>query len=189
MRKSYMVLMLAVMVISMLGCASKPIKMNLPQIQEISPTASTVIPSKVIVNKHPLLSAEQIEERSDILSQARTPHGRELVRFDFDSTIISEEAQEKLTDIAVLLQNCEDPLTVAGYCDERGTEAYNLALGQKRADEVARYLSFLGVYGVNTISYGKSNPIGKDHDEANWAMNRCVRLTILMKPQEELNIR
>jgi peptidoglycan-associated lipoprotein len=63
---------------------------------------------------------------------------------------------------------------VAGNCDERGTEEYNLALGQRRANAAASYLKAKGVAGarITTISYGKDRPVAQGSNEQAWAQNR-----------------
>jgi len=65
-------------------------------------------------------------------------------------------------------------ITVEGNCDDRGTIAYNIALGQKRADEVKNYYVKLGVKAdyINTMSYGEENPLCTDQTESCWAKNR-----------------
>ena len=70
-------------------------------------------------------------------------------------------------------------LTVQGYCDERGSEEYNLALGDKRATQAKEYLASLGVPGdqLKTISYGKERPVCTDHDEDCWQKNRRAHIT------------
>ena len=68
----------------------------------------------------------------------------------------------------------EYKLVIEGHCDERGTAEYNLALGQKRADEAAKYLADLGIEKdrIKTISYGKEMPLDPGHNEEAWAKNR-----------------
>jgi peptidoglycan-associated lipoprotein len=75
----------------------------------------------------------------------------------------------------------EYKLVVEGHCDERGTVEYNLALGEKRAMEAAKYLVDLGITKdrIKTISYGKEMPLDKGHDEAAWAKNRRDRFVIV----------
>jgi peptidoglycan-associated lipoprotein len=71
-------------------------------------------------------------------------------------------------------------VTVAGNADERGTEEYNMALGDRRAHTVADYLKALGASDaqLKTVSYGKEQPICSDHDEACWAQNRRADLAV-----------
>jgi peptidoglycan-associated lipoprotein len=70
-------------------------------------------------------------------------------------------------------------VTIEGNADERGTEEYNLALGDRRATAVAKYLTSLGASDaqLRTVSYGKENPLCTEHDEACWAKNRRAQLT------------
>src|SRR5262249_30769949 len=69
-------------------------------------------------------------------------------------------------------------VTIAGNADERGTEEYNLALGDRRATAVKSYLESLGASAqqLATVSYGKENPLCTEHDEACWAQNRRAEL-------------
>jgi peptidoglycan-associated lipoprotein len=65
-------------------------------------------------------------------------------------------------------------ITIEGHCDERGTKAYNLALGEKRANAAKDFLVALGVSAsrISTVSYGKERPFDPGHDESAWAKNR-----------------
>jgi peptidoglycan-associated lipoprotein len=97
------------------------------------------------------------------------------VPFDYDSAKLSEEALAFLKVNAEILKG--DPsieVMVAGHCDERGTTAYNLALGQKRAKEVRDYYISLGIDGgrIATISYGKEQPLCSESNDACWSKNR-----------------
>ena len=70
-------------------------------------------------------------------------------------------------------------LTVEGYCDERGSEEYNLALGDARAKQAKEYLAGMGVPAdqLKILSLGKDRPICLDHDEACWQKNRRTHIT------------
>ncbi|MBI3563615.1 MAG: OmpA family protein [Elusimicrobia bacterium] len=97
------------------------------------------------------------------------------VPFDYDSAKLSDEALSVLKANAdVIKADPEMVVLVAGHCDERGTVAYNLALGQKRAKEVRDYYIRLGVDGakVATISYGKEQPTCSESTEECWSKNR-----------------
>jgi peptidoglycan-associated lipoprotein len=97
------------------------------------------------------------------------------VPFDYDSAKLSDEALTILKANAEVIKG-EDGLVVlvAGHCDERGTVAYNLALGQKRAKEVRDYYINLGIDGtrIATISYGKEQPVCSDSNDDCWSKNR-----------------
>jgi peptidoglycan-associated lipoprotein len=74
-------------------------------------------------------------------------------------------------------------ITIDGHCDERGTEEYNMALGEKRADAAKRYMVNLGVPGeqMKTVSYGKTRTLVKGVDEESYYMNRRAEFTIIKK--------
>ncbi len=74
-------------------------------------------------------------------------------------------------------------ITVEGNCDDRGTIAYNIALGQKRANEVRDYYIKLGINAdyINTVSYGEENPLCSDQTEACWAKNRRADTVVSAK--------
>lgn len=96
------------------------------------------------------------------------------VRFEYDSAQLSDETLAVLKDNAAVLKKRKVVALVAGHTDERGTVAYNLALGQKRAKEVRDYYIRLGVDGTKlaTISYGKEQPSCQTSDEDCWQKNR-----------------
>jgi peptidoglycan-associated lipoprotein len=103
------------------------------------------------------------------------------VNFDFDKYNLKPEAQAILkAGTPAYLKYREYKLVVEGHCDERGTAEYNLALGEKRATEAAKYLADLGIEKerIKTISYGKEMPLEKGHDEAAWAKNRRAHFVI-----------
>jgi peptidoglycan-associated lipoprotein len=91
-----------------------------------------------------------------------------------DATIRSDQRSMVEQDFAYLKAHPEAKVAVEGNCDERGTEEYNLALGQRRADTVKQALVAEGIPAdrMNTISYGKEKPFANGHDEAAWRLNR-----------------
>jgi len=103
------------------------------------------------------------------------------VYFNFDSASLSSEARNALSENAALLQQHTDvKIEVQGHADERGTTEYNLALGQKRADAVRRYLSAQGVAAsrVSVISYGEERPLEGMSSETAWSKNRRAEFRI-----------
>ena len=99
----------------------------------------------------------------------------EKVYFDFDSATLSDAARRTLTsNAAVFTRNPGVKVRVEGNCDERGSDEYNLAIGERRAKAAAQYLKTLGIGAerISTISYGKEKPAATGHDEAAWAKNR-----------------
>jgi peptidoglycan-associated lipoprotein len=103
------------------------------------------------------------------------------IYFDYDKYNLKPLAQTTLKNGAPAYLKYRDyKLVVEGHCDERGTAEYNLALGEKRATEAAKFLSDLGIEKdrIKTISYGKEMPLDKGHDEAAWAKNRRAHFVI-----------
>ena len=103
------------------------------------------------------------------------------VLFAYDSFTLSEEAKAMLEQKAQwLVMHPEVSVRVEGHCDERGTIAYNLALGERRANMVKQYMVALGVDAsrIATISYGKESPIDPGHNEAAWRRNRRAHFDI-----------
>ena len=102
------------------------------------------------------------------------------VHFAFDSAALDDAARQALRDAAACLQQKKAPeIVIEGHCDERGTAAYNLALGGKRAAAVKGYLADLGVKAdMQTISFGKELPLVKGSGEAAWSQNRRAELRL-----------
>lgn len=99
----------------------------------------------------------------------------EAVYFDYDSAQIAGSERAKLEEIADYLRaNAGIGLIVEGHCDERGSNEYNLALGERRAQAVRAYLIGLGIPadGIRTVSYGEEQPASFGHDESSWRQNR-----------------
>jgi len=103
--------------------------------------------------------------------------------FDFDKYDIREDARQTLNENArALAERSHLRVTIEGHCDERGSEKYNLALGDRRANATKEYLVGQGVSAdrMETISYGEERPFASGHDEESWAQNR--RAHFVRKP-------
>jgi peptidoglycan-associated lipoprotein len=102
-----------------------------------------------------------------------------VVYFDYDSFVVKDEFRGLIDSHAkVLAANRGKRLVIEGHTDERGGREYNLALGQKRAEAVAKSLALLGApeVQIEAVSFGKERPIAEGHDEAAWAQNRRAEL-------------
>jgi peptidoglycan-associated lipoprotein len=100
---------------------------------------------------------------------------QEDVYFAFDKSSLSAAAQDNLLRKAEWLrQNPDATITIEGNCDERGTNEYNLALGDRRAESAKAFLVDLGINParISTISYGEERPVDPRHNEEAWAKNR-----------------
>jgi len=100
--------------------------------------------------------------------------------FDFDKAEIRDDAKPILRANAEALEQTDVRVTIEGHCDERGDEEYNLALGERRANQVKRYLVNLGVDGsrLRTVSYGEAKPAAMGHDESAWRWNRRAEFRV-----------
>ena len=119
------------------------------------------------------------EMRSEQAASAAA--GLRDVFFSYDSWTISEEGRQALgRDAEWMKTNPSAAIKVEGHCDERGTSAYNLVLGEKRAKAVRNYLVELGVSAnrLSVVSYGKERPFCADHAEACYQQNRRGHLVV-----------
>jgi peptidoglycan-associated lipoprotein len=103
------------------------------------------------------------------------------VYFDMDRAVLHAEARASLEARAEVIQQHPEwgVVTIQGHCDERGSDEYNLALGERRATAVKNYLVDLGVPGTRlvTVTFGESVPAVAGHDERAWRYNRRSELT------------
>ena len=102
--------------------------------------------------------------------------------FNYDESTLDGDAQAALTSTANWLRsNAGYNLLIEGHCDERGTEQYNLALGDRRANTAREFLMTLGIDGsrIRTVSYGEERPFDEGHDEGAWSKNRRAHLVLV----------
>ena len=102
--------------------------------------------------------------------------------FDFDKYNIREDARPVLDDVASFLnQNKNMNIVIEGHCDERGTNEYNLALGERRSKSTKNYLVSLGVSPARMIiiTYGEEKPLCVQQDESCWQLNRRAHFVIV----------
>jgi peptidoglycan-associated lipoprotein len=170
MKKSVRLALAMVMIAAIMsftfGCAKQATQAQSPDLQD---TPAAQVPKPV-------------EPARD--SQATpAPEKRELstIRFDFDSAVLSDQAQQMLVSNAGLLRSNHSVLvTIEGHCDERGTAAYNIALGERRAKAVQEFLVSMGISAsrLSTVSYGEEKPIATGHNEDAWAQNRRAQFMV-----------
>ena len=123
------------------------------------------------------ITEEELEEARKKVAELRKKEGIKLsnIYFAFDDFSLDERAKKTLVENAAwMINNQQKKIVIEGHCDERGTEEYNIALGERRANSAKRYLINLGVNAdqLSTISYGEERPADPGHDESAWAKNR-----------------
>jgi len=193
----YFRLCLCLLAVAMLsGCASRKIVTAVenqsyvpgpgPQSQvpvsetKVSPTAPVQVekPTRPPMGEEVQVAEQPITPATP--SQPPVPQARPIpelsdVFFDFDRFVIRDEARSGLEANAGLLKSQSGTkILIEGHCDERGTSAYNLVLGERRAEAAAQYLRDLGVPSsqIQITSYGKERPFCTEHSEACWQSNR-----------------
>lgn len=124
------------------------------------------------------LRAEEAERAREVAINAFT---NEDIHFEFDSSALLPMAQDLLNQKAeYIMSESGQGITIEGHCDERGTDAYNMALGERRAEAAKAFLVNLGVSAsqINTISYGEERPVDPGKNEEAWAKNRRAHFTL-----------
>ncbi|HZX09880.1 MAG TPA: peptidoglycan-associated lipoprotein Pal [Acidobacteriota bacterium] len=150
-----------------------------PQVQEQPKVEKVEKPPA----QKPELTEEEIFEQKT-LEEINAEKPLEMIHFDFDKYFIREDAKPVLRENAQWLKKWDGVrILIEGHCDERGTEEYNLALGEKRAKSARDYLVSRGISPdrMEIISYGKSQPIDPGHNEVAWQKNRRAQFTIIEK--------
>ena len=110
---------------------------------------------------------------------------QEKVYFDFDKSNIRPNEVSKLERVAEIMKGKPDhALRIEGHCDERGTEEYNRALGERRALSAREFLDKLGISAqmIETVTYGEDRPANTGHGEDAWAVNRRAEFILLIPP-------
>ncbi len=109
--------------------------------------------------------------------------GLQKIFFDFDSAVLSSAARDTLVRNADVMKKSRGRVRIEGNCDERGSDEYNLALGEKRAKAALAYLVTLGLPAdrLTVISYGKEKPVDPGHEETAWAKNRRDEFVVITK--------
>ena len=146
---------------------------------------TTMDPSKsqvTDVSSQPDVAAagdQPVELDGGMTHQAAT--GLQRIHFDFDQFVLSEEARAILDQNAQYLRaNTSTNVVIEGHCDERGSDEYNLALGESRALAAKNYLNSLGIGSsrISVISYGEEMPLDQAANEDAWAMNRRAEFKV-----------
>lgn len=121
------------------------------------------------------IESKYVEPEKFSISEGRTNGPMLPIYFDFDKSNIRDDQKARLEGNADFLKaNTRLGITIEGNTDERGTNEYNMALGERRALSAKKYLGNLGVpeHRINTMSYGEEKPLLYGHDEYSWAQNR-----------------
>ena len=181
-RTLILVMICAVALVFAVSCKpkTKPTPPPPPQVKEQPKVEKVVEPAPV---KKPEPTEEELF-MSKSIEALNKEKPLAMIYFDYDKYFIRDDAKPVLEANSTWLKKWRTTkILIEGHCDERGTEEYNLALGEKRAKSSSDYLVSLGVPAdrLRTISYGKSQPLDMGHDEAAWAKNRRAQFLIIEK--------
>lgn len=170
-------LLLVAVMVSATACSKTVMENQASTEPEPQPVAQTE-PEPQAQEPAPSPKPQLMDQDADGRDQFVTTH----VYFDFDSAVLRPDAQDLLKVKAQWLADHPGiaSVVIEGHCDERGTDAYNLALGARRAEAVKQFMADLGVgpTQLETQSYGEERPVHLGNNEAAWAMNRRASFVI-----------
>lgn len=126
-------------------------------------------------------SKESLDSEPIGIMEGRTSGPMVPLYFDFDSSAIRQDQIARMDGNAEFLKSKPVSIRIEGNCDPRGTQEYNMALGERRALSAQKYLADKGVAKENmtTISYGAEQLLLQGHDELSWAQNRRADFVIV----------
>lgn len=165
------------------SCSKQTVKADLQDLKDAAAkqeaarvAAASAAASAPVVQKAPETAGPSVGEiAAREKGAALKAMANEDVYFDYDSAVLSAAAQSVLKNKSVILGKYSGvSVTIEGHCDERGTNEYNLALGEKRAESAKSFLVNLGINSsrLKTISYGEEKPADAGNDESAWSKNR-----------------
>ena len=162
------------------GCAKHEMVKKDEGMSPVSAAAKPPIKTEVVkeqpIKKETVDQSSMKESTSQISArESKLQAALQTIYFDFDSYNLSASARASLVKNAESLKkDAVDKVRIEGNCDERGSDEYNLALGERRAKTAMQYLVTMGIPAdrLTFISYGKEKPADPGHDDAAWAKNR-----------------
>ena len=165
--KGFILPVLLVLVVALCGsCAAKG--------KGAPVSAETVTPSPTLEEQAPY--PDIIDSELEALKKEAQAEGALMpIYFDYDKSSLTPDAKKNLDKTgAWLSKKSTVNIRIEGNCDERGTNEYNMALGERRANSAKEYLVKLGVSAnrLETISWGEEKPLDPGHNESAWAKNR-----------------
>lgn len=175
-----MLLALSCLTIVAGGCTKKQMVQEddaLSQAPAVTSEMPSTTPAPTPVAQEPVVKDDSFSSET-----AAAVEPFETIYFDLDSYVLRQDARDALTKNSQwMMKTATGKVRLEGNCDERGSDEYNLALGEKRAKAAKSYLVALGVPAerLDTISYGKEKPADPGHNEAAWAKNRRVDFVIV----------
>lgn len=175
--------LLAMSIMISAGCGKKNVTSEPPPQVEVkddtewTPPPPPPAPAEPEVDEEALAAEAAAAAKAEAVAELKSV----TIHFGFDSYDLTEEAREVLSMKANIMRKYDDvSVVIEGHCDERGTEEYNLALGERRARAAYQHLVILGVDPVrmSIVSFGEERPIDPAHNETAWAKNRRAEFVV-----------
>ncbi len=172
----FLVLMSGILILLTTGCAKKVVENQASTDQDVATEAPMA--SQSDDSTQTAVNDQAGQDDTAALDQLLNAY----VYFDFDSAVLRPDAQAVLQQKVQWLQSNPDlgAIVIEGHCDERGTDAYNMALGARRAEAVKEYLKNLGCEPskFQILSYGEERPMDMGHNEEAWSKNRRANFVL-----------
>jgi peptidoglycan-associated lipoprotein len=172
-----LLVMAAITALLAAGCAKKPA----PEAAAPSTAMERPMVSEMPTQPVPGFQDQAVTDMP-VAPELASVAGLQRIQFAFDQHTLSDQARETLAGNAAWLKaNPGARVVIEGHCDERGSDEYNLALGERRALAAQSYLISLGIAAnrLSTISYGEERPLAPGRDEAAWAQNRRAEFKVV----------
>jgi peptidoglycan-associated lipoprotein len=178
------ILIVLLMIFVAAGCAKKYVAPSQePAVQKETAKQQPVEPVKKEMVKE-MVEPKEAKLQGSAVSTTEEMSALKDVLFDYDKYNIRDDARPVLDNVASFLRkNGTINILIEGHCDERGTNEYNLALGEKRAKAAKDYLISLGVMParLSIITYGEEKPLCTEHTETCWQKNRRAHFVVTEK--------
>lgn len=176
-----MCIVLSLFLLIFTGCAEKKSVVTSDSGQSQQGTSDTAAQQQDTSTSKDVSSQDTTDKSVDLEKMARAKSPVSDITFDYDSSSINAEAREILKINAnYFMRNRVSSIIIEGHCDERGTDEYNMALGERRAQETKKYLVNLGIKEsmMKTVSFGEENPVDPASNEDAWAQNRRAHFVV-----------
>lgn len=173
-RTSRLIVLLVAAPLALSACRKKPAP---------APVPAEAAPAPVPVAR-PVPAAAPVDTMAAVRARLEAARAAllETIYFDYDSDALRQDQREKLdAKLAIINANPQLRIRIAGHCDERGSDEYNLVLGRKRAEAAKQYLMDRGIDGsrIETMTFGRERPAVLGSDESAWSRNRRDEFEII----------
>lgn len=165
--QNVLLVVLGLLMLALVGCAKDKTSDEMKGGQEGDVSTTTTL--------------ESLDSESIGIMEGRTSGPMAPLYFDFDSSAVRQDQVGRMDANAAFLKSEGVSVRIEGNCDPRGTQEYNMALGERRALSAQKYLADMGVAKekMTTISYGAEQLLLQGHDELSWAQNRRADFVIV----------